>query len=93
MRQYFNVIWNEEKNQILKAERGISFEEVVSAIENGRVLDDVDHPDANRAHQRILIVEIGGYACGVPYVSDGKTTFLKTIYRSRDFQQVYLRSK
>ncbi len=30
--------WNEEKNQLLKAERGISFERIVVAIEEGHLL-------------------------------------------------------
>ena len=85
------ISWNEEKNRILKVERGISFEEVVAAIENGRVLDDVEHPDASWSHQRILVVDIDGYACGVPYVQDGEVMFLKTIYRNRDFQRIYKR--
>ena len=87
------ISWNEEKNRILKVERGISFEEVVAAIENGRVLDDVEHPDAGRSHQRILVVDIDGYACGVPYVRDGEVMFLKTIYRNRNFQRIYMRLK
>ena len=87
------ISWNDEKNSRLKTERGLAFEDVMTAIENGRVLDDVRHPRAGRAHQRILIVDIGGYACGVPYVRDEKTMFLKTIYRSRDFQRAYMRPK
>ena len=87
------IIWNEEKNQILKAERGVSFEEVAAAIENGRVLDDVKHPDSNRLHQRVLVVDIDGYACGVPYVREGNVMFLKTVYRNRNFQRIYMRLK
>lgn len=85
--------WNQEKNQHLKQERGLCFEDVEHAIEQGRVLDDLPHPNSERyPHQRLLIVEIDGYACVVPYVTDGETRFLKTIYRSRQAQKHYLRS-
>jgi hypothetical protein len=35
--------WNREKNQRLKAEQNISFEEVVIHIANGDMLDIVEH--------------------------------------------------
>ena len=85
------ISWNEEKNRQLKAERGLAFEDVVAAIENGLVLADIRHPSEDRAHQRILVVNIGGYACGVPYIRHGDIMFLKTIYRNRDFQRTYMR--
>ncbi len=83
--------WNREKNRQLKEARGLSFEDVENALEQGRLLDDMPHPDAKRyPHQYILVVEIDGYACIVPYVVDGETLFLKTIYRSRKAQRLYL---
>lgn len=88
-----DIGWDEEKNRKLKAERGLAFEDVIAAIENGWVLDDLRHSGTKRAHQRILVVDIGGYACGVPYVIDGDVLFLKIIYRSRDFQRAYMRAK
>jgi hypothetical protein len=88
-----SVRWSEDKNRQLKAERGLSFEAVLAAIEGGRILDDLAHSNPKRAHQRVLVVEIDGYACGVPYVRDGAAIFLKTAYRSRVFQEGYLRSK
>ena len=48
-------------------------------------------PTAERfGHQRVLVVLIDGYACAVPYVVDGETRFLKTIYRSRALQRKYV---
>jgi uncharacterized DUF497 family protein len=86
--------WNDEKNRQLKAERGLGFENVVAAIENGRVLADIDHHQSGRkGHQRILVVEIGGYACVVPYVEQGLRMFLKTIYYSRAMQKKYVADK
>jgi hypothetical protein len=43
----------------------------------------MDTPGTSRGltdgHQRILVVEIDGYACVVPYVQEGNKRFLKTI--------------
>jgi len=37
--------WNPEKNRQLQQERGISFEEIVFYIENGGLLDVLEHPN------------------------------------------------
>lgn len=86
-----DILWSEEKNRQLRAERGLAFEDVIAAIEDGLVLDDLKHPDPVRRHQRILVVEIDGYVCAVPYVQDGQAIFLKTIYRGRELHQKYPR--
>jgi hypothetical protein len=82
--------WSDEKNLRLQRERGLSFEDVETAIEGGGVLDDVPHPDPIKyPGQRILIVRIGTQVCVVPYVTDGRTRFLKTIYPSRAAKRIY----
>jgi hypothetical protein len=82
--------WSEAKNLTLQLERGLSFEEVEGAIEDGRVLDDIPHPNSLKfPNQRMLIVRIGDQVCIVPYVTDGKTRFLKTIYPSRKAKRIY----
>jgi uncharacterized DUF497 family protein len=91
MNEPAGIEWDEEKNQRLLDERGIGFEDVLEAIESGRILADEAHPNPSRyGHQRLLIVEISGYACVVPYVQEGNRRFLKTIYRSRIYQKKYL---
>lgn len=35
------IRFNEEKNQLLKATRGIGFEEILDSIENGHLLDGI----------------------------------------------------
>lgn len=82
--------WSDEKNSVLRAERGLSFEAVESAIENGDLLDDLPHPDPIKfPRQRIMIVRIGDQVCVVPYVVDGDVRFLKTIYPSRKAKRAY----
>ena len=77
--------WNEEKNQLLKVQRALSFEAVVMAIEDNRVLDDFVHPI--RRNQRVMVVELDDYICAVPYAKDGDAVFLKTIHPNRQIQK------
>ena len=38
------IIWDEDKNLSLRRERGVSFEEVLAALD-GDLLDVIDHPN------------------------------------------------
>lgn len=68
----------------LKAARGVSFENVVVAVESGGLLDIVDHPNKPRYPlQRVLIVAIDNYAYLVPFVEERDYYFLKTVIPSR----------
>jgi uncharacterized DUF497 family protein len=53
--------WNAEKNEMLKSERGVSFESIVVAIEAGGLLDVLTHPK-----QRVLVVACDNYVYLVP---------------------------
>lgn len=81
----FGISFNEEKNQLLKATRGISFEDILEALKNGRLLADIAHPGQKHPRQRLYVVEIRGYAYAVPYLlnTQKQEIFLKTIYPSR----------
>lgn len=84
--------WNDEKNEQLKAERNISFEEVVTHIEQGAVLAILTHPNqAKYPGQRIFIVQMYNYAWLVPFVEDNDQVFLKTIIPSRKATRQYVR--
>ena len=83
--------WNHEKNEQLKAERGISFEEAVLAIEAGGVLDVVRHPNSGKyPKQLVFIVALDGYVHLVPYIEEPEYYFLKTIIPSRKATRDYL---
>lgn len=87
--------WSTTKNQQLIDGRGISFENVVSAIEQGGLLDVLEHPNRSRyPGQLIYVVEIEGYVHLVPVVAqaDGGR-FLKTIIPSRKATREYLRRR
>ena len=90
--KYFS--WNTEKNQLLRAERNISFEEVVFHIEKQHVLDIVEHPNQDRYKgQKIFIINIDNYAYLVPFVESEQEIFLKTIIPSRKATEQYLRGQ
>jgi predicted DNA binding CopG/RHH family protein len=72
--------WNDLKNELLKAGRSVCFEDVQTAIDEQRVLDDIPHPNRKKyPRQRILIVNINNYEYLVPYVEDETKIFLKTM--------------
>jgi hypothetical protein len=83
--------WNYEKNESLRAERGIGFERVIMHIERGDMLDVVDHPNkAKYPNQQVLVVEIDSYVYLVPFVENDEGRFLKTIIPSRKATRDYL---
>lgn len=90
--KYFS--WNHEKNERLKQERGVSFEEVVFHIERNELLDIVEHPKQEKYKgQRMFIVSLEDYAYLVPYIETEDEVFLKTIIPSRKATKKYLKRK
>ena len=83
--------WNSEKNESLERERGITFEEIVHRIASGAKVIETDHPNKKKyPNQKILIVDVDGYAYLVPCVIDKNEYFLKTIIPSRKATKKYL---
>ncbi|MEW8525273.1 MAG: BrnT family toxin [Candidatus Thiodiazotropha endolucinida] len=83
--------WNSEKNELLKRERGISFEEVVLNIQLGNEVDIFEHPNQERySGQQISVVVIEGYVYLVPFIENEEEVFLKTIIPSRKATKQYL---
>ncbi len=78
------------KNQQLIAERGISFEDVVFYIQQGQLLDDIEHPNSDKyPEQRIFVINIDDYVHLVPYIENRKEIFLKTVIPSRKATKEY----
>ncbi len=85
------IRWNPVKNLELMQERGISFEEILSSIEQGGLLMTLDHPNRRKyPNQRIWVVKIRGYAHLVPLVEPEEEIFLKTIMPSRKATRQFL---
>lgn len=86
--------WDNDKNELLKQNRGVCFEQVVLLMEKGEVLDTIEHPNQNKyPGQKIAVVIIDAYACLVPYVEHNEEIFLKTIIPSRKATNKYVREK
>ena len=83
--------WDSEKNERLKAARGISYEEIVLAIEEGGLIDVLVHPNQKRyAGQVVLVVSYRQYVYLVPSVEEDEYYFLKTIIPSRKATRDYM---
>ncbi len=83
--------WNPEKNEQLRADRSISFEEIVLAVEEGGLKDILVHPNPQRyPGQVVLVVSHRDYVFLVPSVEEDSYYFLKTIIPSRKAKRDYL---
>ena len=86
-----SINWNHEKNDLLKAQRNISFEDVVFHISTGDILETIDHPNQERyPGQQIHVIAIENYAYLVPFIETENEVFLKTIIPSRKATKKYL---
>ena len=86
--------WNPEKNEWLKAERNISFEEIALLLSNGIIWRKTKHPNQkDYSHQEVFLVPIENYVYFVPYVIDKDTIFLKTAFPHRKATKDYLKEK
>jgi hypothetical protein len=89
----FNIRFSEAKNQLLKATRGIGFDEVIVLLKRGNLLADKKHISQTRPNQRVYVIRVGQYAYVVPYVINPQTNeiFLKTVYPSRKLTKLYIK--
>ena len=87
-------LWDNGKNEWLKKNRGVSFEQVVILMEREDVLETIEHPNQNKySGQKIATVKINDYAYFVPYVQESDEIFLKTIIPSRKATNKYVREQ
>ena len=87
--KYFD--WNSQKNEKLREERDIGFEDCLLAIEEDKILEILEKKKKKRyPNQKIFVLEISGYAYLVPFVEDKDKVFLKTIIPSRQATKEYL---
>lgn len=83
--------WDPAKNEKLKKERDISFEDIIFHILNGNEVDLFEHPNQEKyPGQMVSVVLVDGYAYLVPFVESETTIFLKTIIPSRKATKQYV---
>ena len=85
------ISWDTKKNAVLKAERGVAFEDGVFHILSGDILDTLEHPNQERyPGQQIHVIAIEEYVYLVPFVESDEEVFLKTIIPSQKATKSYL---
>ena len=84
--------WDPQKNAQLMRERGLSFEQIVLAVDGGDLLQVIAHPNPARyPKQKIMVVAMDAYAFLVPFVQEEDGYFLKTIIPSRKAPRDFMR--
>ncbi len=82
--------WNSEKNERLKAERGLSFEQVVLHLSYGNIWRIADHPNQKKySGQKIYFLIMEDYIYLVPFEIRKEDILLKTIIPSRKATRDY----
>lgn len=62
--------WDNEKNEMLKKNRGVSFEQVVILMERADVLDTIEDPNQERyPGQKIAVINIDDMPISFPMLS------------------------
>ena len=62
----------------------IGFEQIIALIESSKLIQVLDHPNAEKYPNQLLYeVDVDGYVHVVPVVREGRILFMKTIYPSR----------
>jgi uncharacterized DUF497 family protein len=87
----YKFSYSVEKNKKLLEDRGITFDEIISLIESGKVLDVLEHHNQSKySRQYIYVIDIDGYIWLVPFVYNDDEIFLKTAFPSRKHTKQYL---
>ena len=85
--------WNPEKNEWLKKERNVSFEQIVFHLSQGDIWKTAEHPDqTNYPGQKLYFVIVEDYIYLVPFVTEDEYLFLKTIIPSINATKDYKES-
>jgi len=88
------IEWDSEKNEWLKKERAVCFEDVITAIEEGDLLETRAHPNQDKySGQKQFIILINNYVHIAPFVENKERLFLKTLFRSRVENEKYFNDK
>ncbi len=83
------IIWDDDKNQKLQNERGISFDEISEIILRKEYLDILENP--SRPSQQIFVIKFNNYIYSVPFIIDSQSNIiLKTAFPSRKLNKKYM---
>ena len=83
-----DITWDQNKNEWLILNRGISFEEISDKILNGDYIEILENPA--REDQLYFIMNINNYTWFVPFlINRSNQIVLKTAFPSREFHKKY----
>ncbi|MBN2000043.1 BrnT family toxin [candidate division KSB1 bacterium] len=83
-----DIIWDQNKNEWLILNRGISFDEIADRILGGDYLEILENP--TRDEQLYFIMKIKNYIWVVPFIlNEHDQIVLKTAFPSRKFHTKY----
>ena len=86
--------WNPEKNEWLKRNSKVSFEDIAILLSSGLVWKITDHPNQIAyPNQRVFLVPIDDYIYFIPFVMEENVVFLKTAFPHRKATKIYLKEK
>lgn len=85
------IDWDTKKNEQLKKERRVSFEDVIEVLFRETLLGKIDHPNQKKyPGQQIYMIVMNEYVYLVPYAEDDEKIFLKTIFPSRKYTRDFI---
>ncbi len=82
-------VWKESKNKEIQSKRNVSFELVLEALAENKIVNIVDNPNRKYFEQKIYILELNAYPHFVPFRDlDDDTRELITIIPCRKLKRI-----
>lgn len=85
-----NITWDYYKDQSLRKNRNISFEEITLLVAEGYLVDILENQSPKYRGQKIMLVNKNRYIYCIPYLEDEKEVRLITVFPSRKLTRIYL---
>jgi len=86
----YSYNWNKEKNEWLKRNRNIGFEDILFLISEGNLIEIIKNPGKKYQNQYMFVVKYENYIYLVPFVINENEIFFKTIIPSRKATKKYI---
>ncbi len=88
------IQWSSIKNNWLKENRQITFEEIEIMLLQGDYIEIRTNPSDKYPNQYLVLLKVVDYICVVPFVINKTENiiFLKTIYKSRKYNKSLIKN-
>lgn len=89
-----SIKFNEEKDEWLKKNRNVGFEDIRKALEGDGLVKKINNPNKKKyPKQKLFLIKLKDYIFMVPFVEESEYFFLKTIIPSRKYTKQFLKVK